>query len=97
MGEGGCSPEYFLNKMQWWEVQRYINGIRRRERTAWATTRQHAFWILRSLGAKIDTASDLLPLPWEKNKESEKSEPNEEDIQRALDIIAAENAKNNKA
>ena len=39
MGEGGVAPDYFLYKMQWWEVNRYLAGIHRRHRTAWENTR----------------------------------------------------------
>ena len=39
------APEYFLFKMQWWEVNRYLSGLHRRHRTQWETTR-HLEWLL---------------------------------------------------
>ena len=39
------APEYFLHRMQWWEVNRYLTGLHRRKRTQWETTR-HLEWIL---------------------------------------------------
>ena len=68
MGEGGIAPDYFLHRMQWWEVERYIAGYRRRYRAAWETTRWLAHLNAQMLCGK-NIPSDIqefYEFPWEK-------------------------------
>ena len=53
--------------MQWWEVQRLINGIRRRQRPHWEQIRWLGWWIGKLLGEKkTDSSEELMTFPWEK-------------------------------
>lgn len=81
--------------MQWWEVQRYINGISRRHRTAWLTTRQLGWWVARLLGAKVETPQDLCQLSFEVEPVLPANEPDEEQVQAALELIRSYNEKVN--
>ena len=80
--------------MQWWEVKRYINGIRRSERTLWETSR---FIGLVTASCNRDpkkpplTASDLLPLPWDNKQTDDK--PTDEEIEELREMMRKENAK----
>ena len=59
--------------MAWWEVNRYINGIQRRKRTQWETTRE-IVWMLASINwdrkksAPPKSPKDMMPFPWEKEE-----------------------------
>ena len=67
------NPEYFLYRMAWWEVNRYIAGINRRKRTAWETTREIE-WMLASIhwdrkkSAPPKSAKELMQFSWEKDE-----------------------------
>lgn len=62
-------PQYFFYQMQWWEVQRYINGLRRRLRPQWESARFVAWVQAHSMGAKTPTSQqDFYPFPWEKEQ-----------------------------
>lgn len=50
VGEGGIDPTYFLYRMQWWEVNRYLDGLHRRHRTAWENTRALQWFLARMFG-----------------------------------------------
>lgn len=79
VGEGGVSPEYFLNRMQWWEVQHYLIGLRRRYHSEWETTRALQWWLVCMFPGKNNTppssAQDMYKYSWE-----EESEPVESQI-----------------
>ena len=51
--------------MQWWEVQRVINGIQRRFRPQWETTRWLGWIVSKIMGSKIDSPEDMAQFPWE--------------------------------
>lgn len=73
VGEGGCSPDYFLNKMSLAETRDYIAGLNRRYRQDWERTRLTA-----QVFHKVQTGKDLeLDFPWEVE---EKPQPTEEEL-----------------
>lgn len=51
--------------MQMWEVQQAYNGIRRRIRPHWETTRWLGWIVSRIMGGKIETPEDMSQFPWE--------------------------------
>ena len=61
MGEGGCSPDYFLNRMTVSETASYLSGQDRRHRQQWEQTRLLAGTIV-----KVLTGEDIsLEFPWD--------------------------------
>lgn len=65
-------PDYFLYRMQWWEVNRYIAGIHRRHRNAWMNTR-HLEWFLACMfsgkeGKTPKTAEEMYKFAWEEQQ-----------------------------
>lgn len=75
VGEGGCSPDYFFNRMSIHEARDYIIGLNRRYRQDWERTRMEV-----QVLHKVQTGKDLdLEFPWEKE---EKPEATEEEIER---------------
>ena len=76
VGEGGIDPQYFLHRMEWWEVNRYLAGIRRRYHGQWETTRALQWWLARMFGdskkgIQPRNPSDLYKFPWEKDAPQE--------------------------
>lgn len=67
------APEYFLNKMQWWEVNHYLTGMYRRHRTAWMNTRSLQ-WFLACMfhnsksGPAPSEPQALYKFAWEENE-----------------------------
>jgi hypothetical protein len=68
VGEGGVQPQYFLRHMQWWEVQRYINGMRLRARPQWESQRWLGWVVSRIMGSKMDEPREMMTFPWEVEK-----------------------------
>lgn len=89
VGEGGCSPTYFLEEMQWWEVNRYISGNRRKERATMEGDRLLGFWLLNAMGAKLHLPTDLITFPWE--KETTDEQPTDKEIEELHQAIREEN------
>lgn len=93
MGEGGCSPDYFLHKMTVDEADSYLKGQDRRSRQGWEQTR-----LLCGLICKVLTGDDLgLTFPWDESGEADITTP--EELARLREMArraeAAANAKGN--
>ena len=92
MGEGGVNPEYFLHTMQWWEVNRYLTGMYRRQRTAWLTNR-HLEWLLVRMFSDTkkstppSTPEDLYKFGWEEEETPPPPEMSEEDYAEELRLL----------
>ena len=57
--------------MEWWEVNRYLAGIRRRYHAQWETTRwtiSHLANMFRGKGQQPIKPSDFVTFPWEKEE-----------------------------
>jgi len=57
--------------MQWWEVNRYLAGIRRRYHGQWETTRwtiTHLANMFREKGKPAFRPQDVMKFPWEKDQ-----------------------------
>ena len=93
MGEGGCSPYYFMHRMTIAETNSYLSGQDRRARQGWEQTR-----LLGGLIYKVLTGDDLeCPFPWDEDSEEVTTTP--EDLARlramARQAEIARNAKGN--
>ena len=86
VGEGGIDPTYFLYRMQWWEVNRYLDGLHRRHRTAWENTRALQ-WFLACMfndskkHAAPKSPQDLYKFGWEEEQTTSAAEISEQDAQ----------------
>ena len=93
MGEGGVNPEYFLHRMQWWEVNRYLTGMYRRQRTAWLTNR-HLEWLLVRMFSDTKKSTppsnpeDLYKFGWEEEQTTSAAEISEQDAQELQEMMA---------
>lgn len=93
VGEGGVAPEYFLYRMQWWEINRYLAGMQRRKHPLWETTRALQWWLTcmfsdRKKGSPPRHPEELYKFGWEENKPSNEPQLTEEeaaDMQKMMD------------
>lgn len=52
--------------MQWWEVQRFINGMRRRIRPQWESTRWLGWIVAKMMGEKrTESPEEFMTFHWE--------------------------------
>ena len=66
-GQGGCSPEYFMDRMSISEAREYMEGVMMRNRSGWEQTR-----VLSEILIKVMTGEDRhIPLPWDEDTEDE--------------------------
>ena len=86
VGEGGVSPEYFLYKMQWWEVNRYLPGMHRRYRSTFRAARMLQWWLACMFHAKDKTPpnhpKDLYQFEWEEEEHQDAPVMSEEEAQK---------------
>ena len=79
--------------MEWWEVNRCLAGIRRRQRAQWETTRWQIASIANLFRGKDSPTvkpSDLCKFPWEKD-EPNPDMPTEEEVDELQAEMAAIN------
>jgi len=79
-GQGGCSPEYFMDRMSIGEAREYMEGVMMRERGGWEQTR-----VLSEILIKVMTGEDRhIPLPWddETNMDDETTEEDLEELRK---------------
>lgn len=78
VGEGGIAPDYFLDKMDFIEVESFIDGLNRRNREAWEQTRLLAFIIAQSNSTRTLKQTDILRFPWDEEEKKDTSVTDEE-------------------
>ena len=93
MGEGGVAPDYFLHRMQWWEVNRYLAGLHRRYHTPWENTRALQ-WFLACMfndskkHAAPKSPQDLYKFGWEEEQTTSADEISEQDAKDLQEMMA---------
>ena len=74
-GQGGCNPEYFMDRMGVSEAREYAEGVMMRNRSGWEQTR-----MISELMIKVMTGDEHhIPLPWDQDAEAD--ETTEEDLE----------------
>lgn len=80
MGEGGCSPEYFMHHMSLDEADDYMQGLQFRYRNQWEQTR-----FLANINCKVLTGESAdITFPWEDGGEDDNELPNEQEMAELL-------------
>lgn len=87
VGEGGCNPDYFLHRMQWWEVQPYLNGMRRRHKNLMDVLRLFCLYVVNLFANhKITDPTKLMPFEWDSPEDD--TEPlSDEEQERQLQVL----------
>lgn len=74
-GQGGCNPEYFMDRMGISEAREFAEGVMMRSRSGWEQTR-----MMSELLIKVMTGEDHhIPLPWD-DETGMDDETTEEDL-----------------
>ena len=89
VGEIGIPRNEFLYVLKLWEINAIVKGYRRRNRELWEMSRHLGLTICNVMGAKIDSAHDYLPLPWDDI--TTKKELTEEDVNELMELMRKEN------
>lgn len=89
VGEIGIPRNEFLYTLKLWEINAIVKGYRRRNREHWEMSRHLGLTICNVMGAKIDSAHDYLPLPWDDI--TTKKELTEEDVNELMELMRKEN------
>lgn len=91
MGEGGLDPRYFLNQMQWWEINRYLGGMRRRYHPTYENARLIQWWLTMMFRGKDKEPpthpSKLYQFAWEKEQADELPTITEEEVKEMQEHI----------
>ena len=89
VGEIGIPRNEFLYVLKLWEINAIVKGYRRRNREHWEMSRHLGLTICNVMGAKIDSAHDYLPLPWDDI--TTKKELTEKDVNDLMELMRKEN------
>ena len=86
MVECGIQPDYFLDKMQWYEVDACLNGLENKNKDSWEQTRFLSYITAQVNSSKKLKPTDILSFKWDDLKETDKETSiTNEDIQRLKD------------
>ena len=89
VGEIGIPRNEFLYVLKLWEINAIVKGYRRRNREHWEMSRHLGLTLCNVMGAKIDSAHDYLPLPWDDI--TTKKELTEKDVNELMELMRKEN------
>ena len=89
VGEIGIPRNEFLYVLKLWEINAIVKGYRRRNREHWEMSRHLGLTLCNVMGAKIDSAHDYLPLPWDDI--TTKKGLTEEDVNELMELMRKEN------
>ena len=89
VGEIGIQRNEFLYTLRLWEINAIVKGYRRRTREHWEMIRHIGLTFCNVMGAKIDSAHDYLPLPWDDKATSK--ELTEEEVNQLMELMRKEN------
>lgn len=80
--ECGINPDYFLDRMEWYEVDSCLEGLRNKNKTGWEQTRFLGFITAQTQSTKQLKPTDILSFDWDKETVSDKPAITNEDIER---------------
>ena len=82
MVECGIQPDYFLDKMQWYEVDSCLNGLENKNKISWEQTRFISYIMAQCNSTKKLKPSDILSFKWDDEQDTSITD---EDIRRLKD------------
>lgn len=68
----GIAPEYFLDRMEWWEIEAMQEAYYLRSRESWYQARTISLVAAQSAGCKVK-ADEFMRFPWEDEAEPEEA------------------------
>lgn len=81
--ECGIDPDYFLDRMKWYEVEACIKGLENKNKASWEQCRFISYIIAQVNSTKKLKPTDILSFNWDKVEDSDKNTAiSNEDIDR---------------
>lgn len=82
--ECGIQPDYFLDKMQWYEIESCLKGLENKNKAGWEQSRFISYIIAQVNSRKKLKPTDILSFTWDKPTKEDTTISNS-DIQRLKD------------
>lgn len=79
--ECGIEPDYFLDRMKWYEVEACIKGLENKNKASWEQCRFISYMIAQVNSTKKLKPTDILSFNWDKEEDDNTMITNE-DIER---------------
>jgi hypothetical protein len=67
----GIAPDYFLDRMQWYEVDACLKGLELSERTGWEQTRCLCYVTAQVQSSKKLNPLDMLSFEWDRERKGD--------------------------
>lgn len=80
--ECGIDPDYFLDRMKWYEVEACIKGLENKNKASWEQCRFLSYIIAQVNSTKKLKPTDILSFNWDKVEEDKNTAISDEDIER---------------
>lgn len=80
--ECGINPDYFLDRMKWYEVEACIKGLENKNKASWEQCRFISYMIAQVNSTKKLNPTDILSFNWDKEEENKNTMITNEDIER---------------
>lgn len=80
--ECGIDPDYFLDRMKWYEVEACIKGLENKNKTSWEQCRFLSYIIAQVNSTKKLKPTDILSFTWDKEEDNKNTMITNEDIER---------------
>lgn len=80
------STEYFLDRMQMYEVNIYVEDIPYLDRNSWEQCRTRMYGLSQMFSKKELKPTDLLKFKWDEAEENNKTGISDEDIKRLTEL-----------
>lgn len=83
--------------MQWWEVQPYLNGMRRRHKNLMDVLRLFCLYVINLFAnRKITDPAKLMPFEWDAHADDDTPELSEEEQERQLEALLEDCRRHNE-
>lgn len=83
--ELGISPEYFLDKMQFYEIPELVKGLNVKHKESWEQTRFISYITAQVNSTKKLKPTDILKFSWDSDVPDKDTSISNDDIQRLKD------------
>jgi len=80
--ECGINPDYFLDRMEWYEVDSCLKGLSNKNKTGWEQTRFLGFITAQTQSTKKLKPTDILSFEWDQLSENKETTITNNDIER---------------
>ncbi|MDR2138269.1 MAG: hypothetical protein LBP50_01775 [Tannerella sp.] len=70
----GIAPDYFLDRMQWYEVDACLEGLRLSERAGWEQTRYICYVTAQVQSRRKLKLSDVIEFEWDRGDSRDRGE-----------------------